>query len=58
MTQKSLKNGDLFQDLDKRKEEVKEFLDTLDFDIKDFPFVATAGTPTTLSWLENWNGLF
>ena len=49
MTQKSLKNGDLFQDLDKRKEEVKEFLDTLDFDIKDFPFVATAGTPTTLA---------
>jgi exopolyphosphatase / guanosine-5'-triphosphate,3'-diphosphate pyrophosphatase len=49
MTQKSLKNGDLFQDLDKRKEEVKEFLNTLDFDIKDFPFVATAGTPTTLA---------
>ena len=49
MTQKSLKNGDLFQDLDKRKEEVKEFLNTLDFDTKDFPFVATAGTPTTLA---------
>ncbi len=49
MTQKSLKNGGLFQDLDKRKEEVKEFLNTLDFDIKDFPFVATAGTPTTLA---------
>ncbi|QKF73441.1 exopolyphosphatase, Ppx/GppA family [Aliarcobacter faecis] len=49
MTQKSLKNGNLFEDLKKREEEVKEFLSSLDFSLKDFPFVATAGTPTTLA---------
>lgn len=49
MTQKSLKNGNLFEDLNQRKEEVKEFVDSLNLDIKDFPFVATAGTPTTLA---------
>ncbi|WP_198304383.1 exopolyphosphatase [Arcobacter vandammei] len=49
MTQKSLKTGELFLDLKQRKDEIKEFLDTLDFSIKDFPFVATAGTPTTIA---------
>ena len=49
MTQKSLKNGNLFEDLNQRKEEVKEFVNSLNLDIKDFPFVATAGTPTTLA---------
>ena len=49
MTQKSLKNGNLFEDLNLRKEEVREFVNSLNLDIKDFPFVATAGTPTTLA---------
>lgn len=51
MTQKSLKNGKLFEDLDNRKVEVKEFIDSLNlnFDLKGLPFVATAGTPTTLA---------
>src|SRR5574344_3013771 len=49
MTQKSSKDGKLFEDLENQKIEIKKFLDSLDFSIKDFPFIATAGTPTTLA---------
>lgn len=52
MTQKSLKNGNLFEDLNQRKDEVKEFIDSLLLDVRDFPFVATAGTPTTLAAIK------
>ena len=49
MTQKALNGGNLKDDLKNREIEIKSFLDGLDFSIKDFPFIATAGTPTTLA---------
>lgn len=52
MTQKSLNDGKLFEDLENQKIEIKKFLSTLDFSIKDFPFIATAGTPTTIASIK------
>ena len=52
MTQKSSKDGKLFEDLENQKIEIKKFLSTLDFSIKDFPFIATAGTPTTIASIK------
>lgn len=49
MTQKSLKEGFLEDDLNLRKQEIKEFLDSLNLDLKDYIFTATAGTPTTIA---------
>ena len=52
MTQKSLKDGKLFEDLENHEIEIKKFLSTLNFSIKDFPFIATAGTPTTIAAIK------
>jgi len=52
MSQKNIQNGSLADDLNSRKLELKEFLSKIDFDLKDFLFVATAGTPTTLAALK------
>ncbi|AXK48859.1 exopolyphosphatase [Aliarcobacter trophiarum LMG 25534] len=52
MTQKALKDGKLFEDLRNQEIVIKEFLATLDFSIKDFPFIATAGTPTTIASIK------
>ncbi|RXI24963.1 Ppx/GppA phosphatase family protein [Aliarcobacter trophiarum] len=52
MTQKALKDGKLFEDLRNQELVIKEFLATLDFSIKDFPFIATAGTPTTIASIK------
>ncbi len=52
MTQKYLKHIDLHNDLDNRKNEIKRFLDSLNIDLKDYSFVATAGTPTTIAAIK------
>lgn len=52
MTQKYLKHIDLHNDLDNRKNEIKRFLDSLNIDLKDHSFVATAGTPTTIAAIK------
>ncbi len=49
MTQKALNENRLFEDLQARKLEIKEFLNALSFSINTLPFVATAGTPTTIA---------
>ncbi|MCG3685883.1 Ppx/GppA phosphatase family protein [Aliarcobacter butzleri] len=52
MTQKSIKKEDLEKDLDDRKIQIKEFLNSLKIDLKDYSFVATAGTPTTIAAIK------
>ncbi|MCT7908961.1 exopolyphosphatase [Arcobacter lacus] len=52
MTQKSIKKEDLEKDLNDRKIQIKEFLDSLNLDLKDYSFVATAGTPTTIAAIK------
>lgn len=52
MTQKSLNYDDLHNDLEFRKKEIKIFLDSLDIDLEDYSFVATAGTPTTIAAIK------
>jgi exopolyphosphatase / guanosine-5'-triphosphate,3'-diphosphate pyrophosphatase len=52
MTQKYLKHIDLQNDLNNRKNEIKRFLDSLNIDLKDYSFVATAGTPTTIAAIK------
>ncbi|MFY4759331.1 exopolyphosphatase [Aliarcobacter butzleri] len=52
MTQKSIKKEDLEKDLDDRKIQIKEFLSSLKIDLKDYSFVATAGTPTTIAAIK------
>jgi exopolyphosphatase/guanosine-5'-triphosphate,3'-diphosphate pyrophosphatase len=49
MTQKYLKEHDLHNDLESRKKEIKEFLDSFNIDFEKYSFVATAGTPTTIA---------
>jgi exopolyphosphatase / guanosine-5'-triphosphate,3'-diphosphate pyrophosphatase len=52
MTQKYLKYYDLHNELNSRKKEIKEFLDSLKIDLNDYNFVATAGTPTTIAAIK------
>lgn len=43
---------DIQDDLNNKKLYIKTFLDTLSLDLKDFIFVATAGTPTTVAAIK------
>ena len=52
MTQKFLNHDDLKNDLENKKLEIKLFLDSLNIDFKDYSFVATAGTPTTIAAIK------
>ena len=52
MTQKYIHAQDLQADLEKRKIEVKNFLDDLNLDLSEYTYVATAGTPTTVAALK------
>ena len=53
MTQKFLNHGDLHDDLENRKTEIKVFLNSLNIEnLKDYSFVATAGTPTTIAAIK------
>lgn len=49
MTQEYLHYHDLNNDLDKKKIEIKKYLDSLNIDLDEYTFVATAGTPTTIA---------
>lgn len=51
-TQKYQNNQDLQNGLNSRKKEVKEFLDSLNIDLFNYTFVATAGTPTTVAAIK------
>jgi exopolyphosphatase/guanosine-5'-triphosphate,3'-diphosphate pyrophosphatase len=53
MTQRFLNHGDLKNDLENKKQEIKSFLNSLNIeDLKDYSFVATAGTPTTIAAIK------
>lgn len=52
MTQKFLKTHDLHNDLENKKIEIKKFLDSLNLDLTNYSFVATAGTPTTIAAIK------
>jgi exopolyphosphatase / guanosine-5'-triphosphate,3'-diphosphate pyrophosphatase len=52
MTQKSLNYEDLHNDLELRKKEIKIFLNSLNIDLEEYSFVATAGTPTTIAAIK------
>ena len=49
MTQEYLHHHDLNNDLEKRKKEIKIYLDSLNINLDEYTFVATAGTPTTIA---------
>ncbi|MGA1931468.1 exopolyphosphatase [Arcobacter sp. YIC-464] len=49
MTQEYLHYHALNSDLEKRKKEIKSFLDSLKINLDEYTFVATAGTPTTVA---------
>lgn len=48
LAQKSSNKNELLAFLEMKKEEIKEFINSLNLNLKDFQFVATAGTPTTV----------
>ena len=52
MTQKFLNHNDLKNDLENKKLEIKLFLNSLNVNFKDYSFVATAGTPTTIAAIK------
>lgn len=52
MTQTYVKYHDLHNDLEIQKEKIKTFLDSLNIDLTDYSFVATAGTPTTIAAIK------
>ena len=52
LTQRFLNHDDLKNDLENKKLEIKLFLDSLNIDFKDYSFVATAGTPTTIAAIK------
>ena len=52
LTQRFLNHNDLKNDLENKKLEIKLFLDSLNIDFKDYSFVATAGTPTTIAAIK------
>lgn len=52
LTQQSFKKDDLKEYLEYKKLQIKEFLDSLNINLKNYIFVATAGTPTTIASLK------
>ena len=49
MTQEFLKYKDLHENLKLKKVEIKKYLNSLNININEYTFVATAGTPTTIA---------
>ena len=49
MTQEYLHYHALNSDLEKRKKEIKKYLNSLEINLDEYTFVATAGTPTTVA---------
>lgn len=58
LTQKNLCLKDLNLFLEEKKEEVKEFLNKNKINTKDYTFVATAGTPTTIAAIKHGEDYF
>ncbi len=52
LTQKYLKYNDLLKELNSHKVDIKAYLNELEIDLREFTFVATAGTPTTIAALK------
>lgn len=52
LTQKYLSYNDLQNELESKKDEINKFLNTLNLDLEDYTFVATAGTPTTIAAIK------
>ncbi|WP_072680571.1 exopolyphosphatase [Arcobacter sp. LA11] len=52
LTQKYLKYEDLIKELNSHKVDIRAFIDELKIDLKDYTFVATAGTPTTIAAIK------
>ena len=52
LTQRFLNHNDLKNDLENKKLEIKLFLNSLNVNFKDYSFVATAGTPTTIAAIK------
>ncbi|WP_428026630.1 exopolyphosphatase [Arcobacter sp.] len=49
LSQKYKNSDDLISELQRREKDILIFLDSLNIDLKNFVFVATAGTPTTIA---------
>jgi exopolyphosphatase/guanosine-5'-triphosphate,3'-diphosphate pyrophosphatase len=58
LTQKYLEYGGLIEELQTHKLDIKNFLDELDIDLKEYAFVATAGTPTTIAAIKSGQDFF
>ncbi len=58
LTQKNLSFKDLEIYLDNKKDEVKVFLNKHNINTKDYVFIATAGTPTTIAAIKNGEDYF
>ncbi|AXH15077.1 exopolyphosphatase [Malaciobacter mytili] len=52
LTQKHIDYKDLEKDLESKKIEIKNFLLSLNLNLDEFTFVATAGTPTTIAAIK------
>ncbi|PLY05363.1 MAG: exopolyphosphatase [Arcobacter sp.] len=52
LTQKYLEYEGLLKELDSHKLDIKIFLDELEINLKEYTFVATAGTPTTIAAIK------
>lgn len=52
LTQKYLSSEKLVEELEKHKKNIKNFIDEFDIDLKEYTFVATAGTPTTIAAIK------
>ena len=52
MTQQYIKTHDLNKELENRKKEIDAFLKSLDINLENYSFVATAGTPTTIAAIK------
>lgn len=52
MTQQYVKTHDLNLELENRKKEIDIFLKSLDINLENYSFVATAGTPTTIAAIK------
>ncbi len=52
LTQKYLSYDNLIKELENHKKDIKLFLDEFNLNLKEFTFVATAGTPTTIAAIK------
>lgn len=58
LSQKHNSTEDLILDLENKKNEIKDFLNSLNINLNDFEFIATAGTPTTIAAIKHGQNFF